>query len=198
MTRAPNSVGCNLQEILTVVDVKLIGIIGARTPGKELAAAALLAGYSVILEDVSPEMLTEGVETIHAALAQAGPGHNAALQSLKTSRSVEDVTRVADMLIEALPEELEAKLEIFTIFDKFARPGAILASTSRETAIFDLADMTFRAEECVGFRYASSASPAKSIEIVRAHGTSKPTVTICQEVARKMGLSAVVIEESQS
>jgi 3-hydroxyacyl-CoA dehydrogenase len=97
-----------------------------------------------------------------------------------------------------LPEELEAKLEIFTIFDKFARPGAILASTSRETAIVDLADMTFRAEECVGFRYASSASPAKSIEIVRAHGTSKPTVAICQEVARKMGLSAVVIEESQS
>lgn len=179
------------------MDVKIIGIIGARTPGKELAAAALLAGYSVILEDVSPEMLTEGVETIHAALAQAGPECNAAVERLKTSRSVEDVTRVADMLIEALPEELEAKLEIFTIFDKFAKPGAILASTSRETAIFDLADMTFRAEECVGFRYASVSSAANLIEIIRADGTSKPTVATCQEVARKMCLSAIVIEESQ-
>jgi 3-hydroxybutyryl-CoA dehydrogenase len=182
------------------VEVKTIGIIGARTPGKELAAAALAAGYTVILEDVSPEMLAEGIESIHATLAPAG--RDAHVQRLQTSRFVEDVTRIADMLIEALPEELEAKLEIFTIFDKFARPGAILASTSRETPIFDLADMTYRAEECVGFRFASGANeaqaPGQSIEITRAHGTSKPTVATCEEVARKMKLAAIVLEEPRT
>lgn len=201
MTGAATSANRVHQELLTVVDVKIIGIIGARTPGRELAAAALLGGYSVILEDVSPEMLAEGVDAIRATLAQAGQGHEEALKHLETSRSVEYVTRNADMLIEALPEELEAKLEMFTIFDKFAKPGAILASTTRETPIFDLADMTFRAEQCVGFRYAnavSATSAATSIEITRAHGTSKPTVARCQEIARKMGVTAVVIEESQS
>lgn len=178
------------------MELKIIGIIGARTPGRELAAAALAAGYSVILEDISPEMLAEGVESIQSALQLTE--RRAHLQRLRTSRSVEDVTRVADMLIEALPEELEAKLEIFTIFDKFAKPGAILASTSRETLIFDLADMTYRAEQCVGFRYASATAAASSIEITRARGTSKSTVSTCLEVARKMGLPVVVIEEAQS
>ena len=123
------------------------------------------------------------------------PQRDAHSKRLTTSRSVEDVTRVADMLIEALPEELEAKLEIFTIFDKFAKPGAILASTSRETPIFDLADMTYRAEECVGFRYATPG--AQVVEITRAHGTSNPTVAACEQVARKMGLATKVIEEPQ-
>jgi 3-hydroxybutyryl-CoA dehydrogenase len=176
------------------VEVKIIGIIGARTPGKELAAAALIAGYSVILEDVSPEMLAEGIATFEAALAPTE--RDAHMHRLKTSRSVEDVTRVADMLIEALPEELEAKLEIFTIFDKFAKPGAILASTSRETPIFDLADMTYRAEECVGFRFAPAAS--HSVEIVRAHGTSQRTIATCEKVARRMNLTAAIIEEPKS
>jgi 3-hydroxybutyryl-CoA dehydrogenase len=180
------------------VEVKTIGIIGARTPGKELAAAALLAGYAVILEDVSPEMLADGVKSVEAALSR-GAQNDAHLQRLQTSRSVEDVTRVADMLIEALPEELEAKLEIFTIFDKFAKPGAILASTSRETPIFDLADMTYRPEECVGFRFANHASTAQTaaqtIEITRAHATSNPTVATCQDVARKMKFEATIIEE---
>jgi 3-hydroxybutyryl-CoA dehydrogenase len=178
------------------VDVKTIGIIGARTPGREFAAAALGAGFAVILEDVSPEMLAEGVAAIEAALAPAERG--VTLQRLKTSRSVEDVTRVADMLIEALPEELEAKLEIFTIFDKFAKPGAILASTTRETPIFDLADMTYRAEECVGFRFASGSGTGGAIEITRAHGTSKPTIATCQEVARRMNFATAVIEEPQA
>lgn len=175
------------------MEVKTIGIIGARTPGKELAAAALEAGYTVILEDVSPEMLAEGIESIHAGLAPAQ--RDSLLQRLQTCRSVEDVTRIADMLIEALPEELEAKLEIFTIFDKFARPGAILASTSRETPIFDLADMTYRAEECIGFRLSTNASSTPSIEITRAHATSKPTVATCEDVARKMKFAAIVLEE---
>ena len=185
------------------MEVKTIGIIGARTPGKELAAAALEAGYAVILEDVSPEMLAQGVESIQAALAPAKRDEH--LQRLQTSRSVEDVTRIADMLIEALPEELEAKLEIFTIFDKFARPGAILASTSRETPIFDLADMTYRAEECVGFRFASEARHGNAtqkaepwIEITRAYGTSTPTVATCQDVARKMNFASAIIEEPRA
>ncbi len=128
------------------MEVKTIGIIGARKAGSSLACVAALAGYSVILEDVSPEVLTAGMQGIRGVLDGLRAGGrvssadcDAAFARISNSRSVEDVCRVADMLIEALPEELEVKLEIFTIFDKFAKPGALLSSTTRETAIADLA-----------------------------------------------------------
>ncbi len=123
---------------------------------------------------------------------------DSALGNLATSHSVEDVTRQADLLIDALPEELEVKLEIFTIFDKFAKPGAILASTTRETPIADLAGMTFRTEKCVGLRLLSAPKTAPSLEIVRTAQTSEATISACSEVARRMGLQVTVTEERES
>jgi 3-hydroxybutyryl-CoA dehydrogenase len=187
------------------VEVKTIGIIGARGDGSPLACSALLGGYQTILEDVSPEVLAVAVASIRDALEDLVAKGNisvtqrdSALANFATSHSVEDVTRVADLLIDALPEELEVKLEIFTIFDKFAKPGAILASTTRETPIVDLAGMTFRAEDCVGLRIPGSGSIPPSVEIVRTPQTSDATVSTCAQVARRMGLQATVQEERES
>ena len=110
------------------MDVKTIGVIGAGTMGSGIAYAAAFGGYRTILEDVSPEMLERGVAYIREALDEGvargkvtEEQTTAALANLTTSRSVEDVCRETDLLIEAVPEEMEVKLEIFTIFDKFAQ-----------------------------------------------------------------------------
>jgi 3-hydroxybutyryl-CoA dehydrogenase len=175
------------------LSVQTIGIIGAREPGWPLAALALRAGYGVILEDVSPEVLAAS----EAAIARwAGADWDAARPRLSTSRSVEDVCRVADFLIEALPEELEAKLEIFTIFDKFAKPGVVLATTSRETTVADLADMTYRRDECIAFRLVGiSPEGVASLEILRGPQTSDATVAVCREVATRMGARMLIATE---
>jgi 3-hydroxybutyryl-CoA dehydrogenase len=193
------------QEFCQLVEVKTIGIIGARGDGSRLACAALLGGYQTILEDVSPEVLAVAVASIRDTFEELVAKGNisvtqrdSALANFATSHSVEDVTRVADLLIDALPEELEVKLEIFTIFDKFAKPGAILASTTRETPIADLAGMTFRTEDCVGLRIPGSGSIPPSVEIVRTPQTSDAIVSKCAEVARQMGLQATVKEERES
>lgn len=188
--------------------MKTIGIIGARRTGSALAAQAARAGYRTILEDVSPEMLGAGMADIQqrfanlqadGALTPAQSG--AALANLSTSRSVEDVCRQADMLIESLPEEMEVKLEIFTIFDKFAKPGAILASNTLAFPIADLAEITFRREECVGFRLVNSGSSETKdesfLEIVRCAETSDATVEACAEVARRMGKKFIVFTEAR-
>jgi 3-hydroxybutyryl-CoA dehydrogenase len=119
-----------------------------------------------------------------------------ALANLSTSRSVEDVCREADLLIEAVPEEMEVKLEIFTIFDKFAKPGAILASNTSSLSITEMASITFRAEDCIGMHFADPVPKMKLLEIVRALETSEATLQTCVEVGRRMGKEVVVIRES--
>ena len=120
-----------------------------------------------------------------------------ALANLTTSRSVEDVCRETDLLIEAVPEEMEVKLEIFTIFDKFARPGAILASNTSSLSITELAAITFRAEDCIGMHFFNPVPKMKLLEIVRAPGDFRGHgAGLRAQSGRRMGKEVVVIRES--
>jgi 3-hydroxybutyryl-CoA dehydrogenase len=185
------------------MEVKTIGVIGAGTMGRGIAYAAAYGGYRTILEDVSPEMLEQGIAYIRQNLEEGvargkvtEEQRNIALANLTTSRSVEDLCREADLLIEAVPEEMEVKLEIFTIFDKFALPAAILASNTSSLSITELAAITFRAQNCIGMHFFNPVPKMKLLEIVRALETSEATVEACAEVGRRMGKEVVVIRES--
>ena len=158
-----------------------------------------------MLEDVLPEMLEADVAYIGQALDDAvarnalTPEQKArALANLSTARSVEDACRAANLLIEALADEMELKLEIFTLFDKFALPGAIFASHTSSLSIAEIAAITFQAENCIGMRFHRSGTKMESLEIVRARETSEETVAACVEVGRRMGKEVVVLEESTS
>ena len=185
------------------MEVKTIGVIGAGAMGRGIAYAAAYGGYRTILEDVSPEMLEQGIAYIRQNLEQGlargkvtEEQRNIALANLTTSRSVEDLCREAELLIEAVPEEMEVKLEIFTLFDKFALPGAILASNTSSLSITELAAITFRAEHCIGMHFFNPVPKMKLLEIVRALETSEATAQACAEVGRRMGKEVVVIRES--
>jgi 3-hydroxybutyryl-CoA dehydrogenase len=99
------------------------------------------------------------------------------------------------MLIETVPDEMEVKLEIFTIFDKFAKPGAILAGNT-SLSITEIASITFRAEDCIGMRFASPDPKITRVELVRGADTSDTTVAACSEIARRMGMEVAVVRES--
>jgi 3-hydroxybutyryl-CoA dehydrogenase len=185
------------------MEIKTIGVIGAGTMGRGIAYAAVLGGYRTVLEDVSPEMREQGAAFISETLEDGVSGGEVtpeqkekALANLSTARSVEDVCREADLLIEAVPEEMEVKLEIFTIFDKFAKPGAILASNTSTLSITEMASITFRAEDCIGMHFFDPVPKMKLLEIVRALETSEATLQTCVEVGRRMGKEVVVIRES--
>jgi 3-hydroxybutyryl-CoA dehydrogenase len=185
------------------MEIKTIAVIGAGTMGRGIAYAAALGGYRTVLEDVSSEMLEQGTAYISQALEDGvargkvtAHQKDKALADLTTSRSVEDVCREADLLIEAVPEEMEVKLEIFTIFDKFAKPDAILASNTSSLSITEMASITFRAENCIGMHFFNPVPKMKLLEIVRALETSEATLQACLEVGRRMGKEVVVIRES--
>lgn len=185
------------------MDVKTIGVIGAGTMGRGIAYAAALGGYRTILEDVMPEMLAKGVAWICESFDEGvkrgkvdAAVRDAALARIETSSSVEDVCRKADFLIEAVPEEMELKLELFTLFDKFAKPDAVLASNTSSLSIAEMAEMTYRPELCVGMHFFNPVPKMRLIEIVRAPKTSDATMAICREVGERMGKEVVIVKES--
>jgi 3-hydroxybutyryl-CoA dehydrogenase len=170
-------------------EIQTIAVIGAGELGREFAYAALLAGYRVILEDVSESRLTQAVEWIVRVNPDA--------RRLVLASTVEEAVREADLIIEAVAEEMEMKIEIFTIFDKFARPDAIFASTSSAMPIAELAAVTFCPERCIGMRLVAKNGHADALELVRTRDTSEETVTRCSAVGRRMRKEILVTTEKK-
>jgi 3-hydroxybutyryl-CoA dehydrogenase len=91
---------------------------------------------------------------------------------------------------------METKLEIFTLFDKFARPGVIFASNTSSLSVTDIAAITFCPERCVGMHFFDPVPKMKLLEIVRALETSEETVQACLEAGGKMAEEVVVVRET--
>ena len=120
-----------------------VAIIGAGPLGRRLALAAARAGYEVLLEDVMPSNLHHAQEYLRQEL---GP---VALPSVRFVSTIEEAVREADMAIDCVPDELESKLEIFSLLDRMAPPRTVLVSPMKNVSIADLASCTYRAEKCV-------------------------------------------------
>ena len=171
--------------------------------GRGIACAAALGGYRTILEDVSSPVREQGLQWIRRSLEEGvargevtPQQKDGTLALLSSARSVEEACRDADLVIEAVPEEMEIKIEIFTLLDKFAKPGAIFASSTSSLSIADMAAVTFCPQKCVGVHFFSAAPKTRLLEIVCARGTSSDTVETCREVGRRMGKAVVVVSES--
>src|SRR5215831_8446453 len=184
------------------MEVHTIGVIGAGTMGRGIAYAAALGGYRTILEDVMPEMLAKGTAWVKESFAEGvkrgkvgAADAEAAIARIETASSVEDTCRESDFLIEAVPEEMELKLELFTLFDKFAKPQAVLASNTSSLSIAEMAEMTYRPELCAGMHFFNPVPKMRLIEIVKAPKTSDQTIAMCREVGERMGKEVVVVRE---
>jgi 3-hydroxybutyryl-CoA dehydrogenase len=185
------------------VGVETIAVIGAGAMGRGIAYAAAFGAYQTVLEDISQEMLDAAVAWISQAFDESVAGgaveaavRDRALALISTATRAEEAIREADLIIEAVADEMEMKLELFTIFDKFAKPGAIFASSTRSLSIAEISDVTVHRERCVGLRFFDPVPRTKTMEIVRTAFTSDETVAACREMARRMRKGAVVLRES--
>lgn len=183
--------------------IRTIAVIGAGTMGRGIAHVAALGGYRTILEDLLPNVLRRAESEIRSNLDKAvelgkvSADHaQASAGRLEYAGSVEEAAREADLVIEAVPEELESKIEIFTLLDKVCRPGTILASNTSSLSITEIAGVTYRAPKCLGMHFFNPVHKMKLIEIVRARQTDDETLAAAVEVGERMGKEAVVIKES--
>jgi 3-hydroxybutyryl-CoA dehydrogenase len=184
-------------------EVKTIAVIGAGIMGRGIAHAAALGGYRTILEDLVPGALRKAETEIRANLDKAvelgkvtAPAADSAFQRLEYAGSVEEAARDADLIIEAVPEEMESKIEIFTLLDKICRPTTMLASNTSSLSVTEIASVTYRAKKCVGMHFFNPVHKMKLLEVVRALETDDETLATAVEVGKRMGKEVVVIRES--
>jgi 3-hydroxybutyryl-CoA dehydrogenase len=186
-----------------VAPVQTVAVIGAGIMGRGIAHAAALGGYRTILEDLLPGALRKAELEIRANLDKAvelgkvsAPDADAAFGRIEFAGSVEEAAREADLVIEAVPEEMESKIEIFTLLDKICRPTTILASNTSSLSVTEIASVTYRAKKCLGMHFFNPVHKMKLLEIVRALETDDDTLATAVEVGKRMGKEVVVIKES--
>jgi len=186
-----------------MAEVKTIAVIGAGIMGRGIAHASALGGYRTILEDLLPNALRRAESEIRTNLDKAvelakvsAADADAAFARLEFAGSIDTAAREAELVIEAVPEELESKIEIFTLLDKICRPGTVLASNTSSLSLTEIAAVTYRAPKIVGMHFFNPVHKMKLIEVVRALETDDDTLATAVEVGRRMGKEVVVIKES--
>ena len=130
----------------TLPGIRTVAVIGAGMAGRSFALACAAAGFHVVLEDVMPANLRRAEEEYADLSLRAAAGR------LELALTVEDAVREADVAVDFVPDELESKLEIFSLLDRMAPPKTILCTPSYALSITDLASCVYRPERCVAVR----------------------------------------------
>jgi 3-hydroxybutyryl-CoA dehydrogenase len=184
-------------------EVRTVAVIGAGSMGRSIAQAAATGGFRTILEDILPTALRKAEDAIRAELNRAVEAGNfdqaeadAALARIEFASSVEDAVRDADMVIEAVPDELESQLEIFVVLDKLCPPKTILVSHTHTQSITELASVIYRAPKCIAMRFPRPPQTSSVLEIVRGLETSDETVAAAKHMAQRMKKQSIVLRET--
>jgi 3-hydroxybutyryl-CoA dehydrogenase len=127
-------------------EIRMVAVIGAGMSGRSFALACAAAGFHVVLEDVMPANLRRAEADFAELNLRDSPG------SLDLVLTVEDAVREADIAVDFVPDELESKLEIFSMIDRMAPPKTILCTPSYVLSITDLASCVYRPERCFAVR----------------------------------------------
>jgi len=185
------------------VSVRSVAVLGAGLMGRGIAYAAALGGYETRLQDLQRGALDKALAEIGATLekgvatGKVGDADAVAARGrLAAGTSLEDAARGADLVIEAVPEDIALKLELFGQLDRLAPPHAILASNTSSLSITEMAAATSRAPQVVGLHFFNPVHRMKLLEIVRALETSDATLAVCEEVGARMGKECVTVRES--
>jgi 3-hydroxybutyryl-CoA dehydrogenase len=157
-------------------EIRRVAVIGAGVAGRSFALVCAGAGFHVVLEDVMPANLRKA-EADYADLGRRGMAGR-----LELALTVEDAVREADVAVDFVPDELESKLEIFSMIDRMAPPKTILCTPSYALSITDLASCVYRPERCVAVRG----------NLIRGDATVPPVVRLLYPAAAaELTLTAV-------
>jgi 3-hydroxybutyryl-CoA dehydrogenase len=188
-----------------VSEVRTIAVIGAGQLGRGIAQMAALAGYATILEDLLPNALRRAESEIRLQFDRAvdfaritHADADSAFSRLQFAGSVEDAARRAELVIEVGPEELESKIEIFTLLDKICRPATILASHLFSLSITEISRVTYRARNCAGLRFAMPLETESGLKIIRSPETGDDTVAALVNLGRLMSKDVTVVADTDS
>jgi 3-hydroxyacyl-CoA dehydrogenase len=173
--------------------VETVGILGAGTMGTGISLAFLNAGFPVTIVETTQEALDKGVARIKDTLeANAKRGRITPAQAadrfakLTPSLKMEDLGS-ADLVIEAVYENLVLKKEIFAKLDRMAKPGAIIATNTSTLDVNEIAAQTKRPQDVIGLHFFSPANIMRLLEIVRAEKTAPDVMATAMAISKRIG-----------
>jgi enoyl-CoA hydratase/3-hydroxyacyl-CoA dehydrogenase len=187
---------------MKVEDVKKIAVMGAGDMGHGIAEVALLAGYKVALRDIEQRFVDKGLSRIKESLDKlvekqkiTEVNKNAMLANIKTFVDIAESVKDADFVIEAVPEIMDLKKQVFQALDKAAPKHAILASNTSNMSITEIAAATKRPEQVVGMHFFNPAVLMKLVEVIKGGKTSEATMQVAYNLALKMNKVPVRVEK---
>jgi enoyl-CoA hydratase/3-hydroxyacyl-CoA dehydrogenase len=185
-----------------IEDIKTIAVIGAGTMGHGIAELAALAGYDVNLRDISEELVQKGYKQIEWSLSKfvekgtlTQEKAQEALQRIKPLVDLKETVQNADFVIEAAPEIMKLKKELFAEMDGYAPPHAILATNTSSLSITEISEATKRPDKVVGMHFFNPPVKMALVEVIKGQHTSEETMQTTVELAKKMGKTPIRVEK---
>lgn len=184
-----------------MVDIRSVGVIGAGQMGSGIAHVVALAGYDVLLHDVSPDRIEQGLSQIqHNLTRQVVRGiidqaaMDAAVARIKPAAELQQIGGT-DIAIEAATENEEVKKSIFKALTPHLGPNTLLASNTSSISITRLASASDRPERFIGLHFMNPVPLMKLVEIIRGIATDAPTYETAVNFAKSLGKTTANAED---
>lgn len=184
------------------MDINTVAVIGSGTMGRGIAQSAALSGKRVILYDLTDDLLHQAANSIAENIAEGvRRGKTGVKQAESANRFMRLTTDLgqaaqADLVIEAVPEELELKRTVLGQLDAAAPSHTVLASNTSSLSLSAIAAATRRPDRVIGLHYFNPAHLMKLVEIIRGDMTSDATVSLCREFVEGLGKTPVLCIDS--
>ena len=182
-------------------EIETVGIVGAGQMGGGIAHVAALAGYQVLLYDLSPDNISKGIATISGNMARQVSGgkledaqRQQAIGRIRAANRIEDLAS-ADLVIEAATEDEATKRKIYQQLCPVLNPEAVLATNTSSISITRLASSTDRAERFIGIHFMNPVPIMKLVELVRGIATETDTFEIAKAFVRRLDKTVTVSED---
>jgi 3-hydroxybutyryl-CoA dehydrogenase len=183
-------------------EIKRVGVLGCGLMGSGIAQVAAAAGYETVVRDVSKELLDRGRAGIEKSLAKfvekgklQAADRDATLKRLSFTTTVADL-KGADIVIEAITEDLGLKTALFKELDALCAPATIFASNTSSLTVAELAAATKRADRFVGLHFFNPVPLMQLVEVVRTVTTSDDTFKRAFAFAKSLGKEAVAAKDN--
>ncbi len=189
--------------ITKLEEIKTVAVLGAGTMGHGIAQVAAMNGFRVVMRDLEDSFLDQAVAKITANLDKgvargkvSEDSRRTALAAISTTTSISQACSEAQLIIEAVPESLEIKNEIFAAVVADAPAGAILASNTSSLSIASIAKSIPDPERVIGMHFFNPVHIMKLVEVVKHEGSSDAVVECACEFARVIGKTAITVKDT--
>jgi 3-hydroxybutyryl-CoA dehydrogenase len=182
--------------------IRKVGVVGCGFMGAGIVQVCAQSGYEVMVTDISEQILSKGTATIEYYLSRG-------VEKGRISRQDQDLTRSRikgsidlgdlddrDLVIEAIPEDMELKKKVFVKLDRICSAHTILCTNTSCLSVTELAQATNRPDRVIGTHFLSPVPPSKLLEIVKADRTSEETLAAVKEFGHSLGKEILVAKDT--